>query len=70
MNLVDGLFKKLIGGWKFMLLSQEVCCIEFYFDFEFINKLIEFVFGCVFKELVVNMVQVFTVCVKEVYSVR
>lgn len=70
MNLVDGSFKKLIGGWKFTSLSQEACRIEFYFDFEFINKLIEFVFGRVFKELAVNMVQVFTVRAKEVYSVR
>lgn len=69
MYLVDGFFKKLIGGWKFILFSFEVCCIEFQFDFEFINKFIELVFGCIFKELVFNMVQVFMVCVKEVYCV-
>ena len=45
MNLVDGPFKKLIGGWKFTPLSQEACRIEFHLDFEFTNKLIELAFG-------------------------
>ncbi len=61
MNLVDGPFKKLIGGWKFTPLSQEACRIEFHLDFEFTNKLIELAFGRVFKELASNMVQAFTV---------
>ncbi len=59
MNLVDGPFKKLIGGWKFTPLSQEACRIEFHLDFEFTNKLIELAFGRVFKELASNMVQGF-----------
>ena len=62
MNLVDGPFKKLIGGWKFTPLSH--------LDFEFTNKLIELAFGRVFKELAANMVQAFTVRAKEVYSAR
>ena len=66
MNLVDGPFKKLIGGWKFTPLSQEA----FHLDFEFTNKLIELAFGRVFKELAANMVQAFTVRAKEVYSAR
>ena len=57
MNLVDGPFKKLIGGWKFTPLSQEACRIEFHLDFEFTNKLIELAFGRVFKELAANMVR-------------
>ncbi|MGM1326299.1 SRPBCC family protein [Klebsiella michiganensis] len=57
MSLVDGPFKKLIGGW------------EFHLDFEFTNKLIEMAFGRIFKELAMNMVQAFTTRAKEVYSV-
>ena len=49
MNLVDGPFKKLIGGWKFTPLSQEACRIEFHLDFEFTNKLIELAFGACLK---------------------
>ena len=37
MHLVDGPFKKLIGGWKFTPLSQDACKIEFHLDFEFTN---------------------------------
>ena len=65
MSLVDGPFKKLIGGWKFTPLSQDACRIEFHLDFEFTNKLIELAFGRVFKELAANMVQAFTVRAKE-----
>ncbi|MBD3744119.1 type II toxin-antitoxin system RatA family toxin [Klebsiella pneumoniae] len=68
MSPVDGPFKKLIGGWKFIPLSLEACKIEFHLDFEFTNKLIEMAFGRVFKELAANMVQAFTSRAKEVYS--
>ncbi|HBV1401575.1 TPA: type II toxin-antitoxin system RatA family toxin [Klebsiella pneumoniae] len=68
MSLVDGPFKKLIGGWKFIPLSPEACKIEFHLDFEFTNKLIEMAFGRVFKELAANMVQAFTSRAKDVYS--
>jgi ribosome-associated toxin RatA of RatAB toxin-antitoxin module len=68
MHLVDGPFKKLMGGWKFVPLSADACRIEFSLDFEFTNKLIELAFGRIFKELAMNMVQAFTHRAKEVYS--
>ncbi|NUU67029.1 type II toxin-antitoxin system RatA family toxin [Enterobacteriaceae bacterium BIT-l23] len=69
MHLVDGPFKKLMGGWKFTPLAPDACRIEFQLDFEFTNKLIELAFGRIFKELAGNMVQAFTSRAKEVYSV-
>ena len=69
MHLVDGPFKKLMGGWTFTPLSADACRIEFHLDFEFTNKLIELAFGRIFKELASNMVQAFTTRAKEVYSV-
>ncbi|AIR63595.1 MULTISPECIES: type II toxin-antitoxin system RatA family toxin [Cedecea] len=69
MHLVDGPFKKLMGGWKFTPLSEDACRIEFQLDFEFTNKLIELAFGRIFKELAGNMVQAFTTRAKEVYRV-
>lgn len=69
MQLVDGPFKKLLGGWKFTPLSEDACRIEFQLDFEFTNKLIELAFGRIFKELAGNMVQAFTTRAKEVYRV-
>lgn len=69
MQLVDGPFRKLIGGWTFTPVGDEACRIEFQLDFEFTNKLIELAFGRIFKELAGNMVQAFTVRAKEVYRV-
>lgn len=69
MQLVDGPFRKLMGGWKFTPIDDDACRIEFQLDFEFTNKLIELAFGRVFKELAGNMVQAFTVRAKEVYRV-
>ncbi|QCR35246.1 type II toxin-antitoxin system RatA family toxin [Nissabacter sp. SGAir0207] len=68
MHLVDGPFRKLMGGWHFTPLSPDACKIEFNLDFEFTNKLIELAFGRIFKELASSMVQAFTQRAKEVYS--
>lgn len=68
MQLVDGPFRKLMGGWHFTKLSPEACKVELNLDFEFTNKLIELAFGKIFKELAGNMVQAFTERAKEVYS--
>ena len=69
MQLVDGPFRKLMGGWKFTPIGDDACKIEFQLDFEFTSKLIELAFGRVFKELAGNMVQAFTLRAKEVYRV-
>ncbi|CDG20625.1 conserved protein of unknown function [Xenorhabdus poinarii G6] len=69
MQLVDGPFRKLMGGWHFTPLSEEACKVELHLDFEFTNKLIELAFGKVFKELAGNMVQAFTQRAREVYRV-
>lgn len=68
MQLVDGPFRKLMGGWQFTPLSDDACKVELHLDFEFTNKLVELAFGKVFKELAGNMVQAFTSRAREVYS--
>lgn len=69
MQLVDGPFRKLTGGWDFIELSPTACKVQLSLDFEFTNKLIELAFGKIFKELAGSMVQAFTLRAKEVYSV-
>lgn len=69
MQLVDGPFRKLTGGWRFTPLSDEACKVELNLDFEFTNMLVELAFGRIFKELASSMVQAFTQRAKEVYSV-
>jgi ribosome-associated toxin RatA of RatAB toxin-antitoxin module len=68
MQLVDGPFRKLTGGWRFTALSEEACKVELNLDFEFTNMLVELAFGRIFKELASSMVQAFTQRAKEVYS--
>ena len=69
MQLVEGPFRTLSGGWQFIPLSADACKIKFHLDFEFTNKLIELTFGKIFKELANNMVQAFTSRAKVVYRV-
>lgn len=68
MQLVDGPFRKLSGGWRFTPLSDKACKVELNLDFEFTNMLVELAFGRIFKELASSMVQAFTRRAKEVYS--
>ncbi|AKH62281.1 MULTISPECIES: type II toxin-antitoxin system RatA family toxin [Photorhabdus] len=68
MQLVDGPFRKLMGGWQFIPLSEDACKVELHLDFEFTNKLIELAFGKIFKELAGSMIQAFTLRAREVYS--
>lgn len=68
MQLVEGPFRKLSGGWCFIAVGDDACNIKLSLDFEFTNTLIEMVFGGVFKELASSMVQAFTVRAKEVYG--
>ncbi|NJC99371.1 type II toxin-antitoxin system RatA family toxin [Candidatus Erwinia dacicola] len=68
MQLIDGPFRKLTGGWCFTTLSEDACKVELNLDFEFTNMLVELAFGRIFKELTSSMVQAFTQRAKEVYS--
>ncbi len=67
MQLVEGPFKKLCGGWTFTALDEQACKIHLNLEFEFSNKLVEIAFGKVFHDLVGSMVQAFTERAKEVY---
>ncbi|WP_407332328.1 SRPBCC family protein [Enterovibrio sp. 27052020O] len=68
MELVDGPFRKLVGGWHFTSLDADACKIELNLDFEFTNSLVEMAFGRVFNELAVNMVTAFTQRARVVYE--
>lgn len=68
MELVDGPFKKLIGGWTLTELSEEACKISLDLEYEFSNKMFDLAFGKVFNNMANNMVQAFTQRAKEVYG--
>ncbi len=68
MNLIDGPFKTLQGGWHFTPLDEQACKVELKLEFEFSSKMIELAFGKIFNELTSNMVNAFTKRAKQVYQ--
>lgn len=68
MQLVDGPFKLLQGGWSFLALDDNACKVSLDLEFEFDNKLAELAFGKIFKELAGNMVTAFSERAKRVYE--
>jgi ribosome-associated toxin RatA of RatAB toxin-antitoxin module len=70
MDLIDGPFKKLTGGWTFKKLDSTACKVSLDLEFVFSSKLVEVAFGRIFTDLVNNMVQSFTERAKEVYGVN
>ncbi len=68
MNLIDGPFKTLRGGWHFTPLDEQACKVELKLEFEFSSKMIELAFGKIFNELTSNMVNAFTKRAKQVYQ--
>lgn len=67
-TLVDGPFKYLRGCWKFEPISPSSSRIIFYLRLEFKNKLLEFTFSPIFKEIMLSMVNAFSRRAKQVYD--
>ncbi|GHA24774.1 SRPBCC family protein [Oceanisphaera arctica] len=67
-ELVDGPFKTLNGGWTFTPLDVDACKVELKLHFEFTSRLVEMAFGGVFKELANAMVHSFSERAREVYG--
>ncbi|MGS2721321.1 type II toxin-antitoxin system RatA family toxin [Paraglaciecola aestuariivivens] len=68
MELVDGPFSELSGGWTITALNQTACKIELNLDFAFSSRLVEMAFGRVFNSIAASMVVAFTERAKQVYG--
>ncbi len=68
MELVEGPFRRLTGGWTFTSIDRDACQIELNLEFEFTNFLVEKAFGTVFNELAINMVKAFSQRAKDIYA--
>lgn len=68
MELVDGPFKHLHGGWEFEPLSNNACKVILKLEFEFSNRLIQFAFGKIFSEITSAMVNAFSQRARQVYG--
>lgn len=67
MELIDGPFSHLSGGWRFTALSDSACKIELDLNFEFSNKLTTLAFSKVFNKLVQSMISAFTTQAEKIY---
>ena len=67
-ELVDGPFHKLSGGWTFQPLREDACKVELELDFEFSGKLIDKAFGAFFNQIANTLVDAFCKRADEVYG--
>jgi ribosome-associated toxin RatA of RatAB toxin-antitoxin module len=68
-ELMEGPFKKLRGGWIFTPLREDACKVELELDFEFSGKLINTAFGAVFSQIANTLVDAFCKRADEVHGV-
>lgn len=68
MELVDGPFEYLRGGWEFHALADDACKIVLKLEFEFSNRLLGMAFAKVFHELQTRMVDAFVQRAQQVYG--
>ncbi|TVQ87033.1 MAG: type II toxin-antitoxin system RatA family toxin [Chromatiaceae bacterium] len=67
-DLMDGPFRKLTGGWTFTALRADACKVELELDFEFSGRLIDKAFGGVFGQIANSLVDAFCKRADEVYG--
>jgi ribosome-associated toxin RatA of RatAB toxin-antitoxin module len=67
-DLLDGPFRKLVGGWNFIPLREDASKVELELDFEFSGRLIDKAFGAVFSQIANSLVDAFCKRADEVYG--
>jgi ribosome-associated toxin RatA of RatAB toxin-antitoxin module len=67
-ELRDGPFRKLEGGWRFHALRSDACKVELELDFEFAGRLIDAAFGRVFNQIANSLVDAFCKRADELYG--
>ena len=66
-ELLDGPFRKLTGGWTFTPLREDASKVELDLEFEFSGHLIDKAFGAVFNQIANTLVDAFCKRAEEVY---
>lgn len=59
MELKDGPFRSLTGAWRFTVLLEDACKVEFELEYEFSSKTLETVIGPVFNKIAGTFVDAF-----------
>jgi len=68
MELVEGPFSALKGGWKFQPLSDEACKVSLDLNFDFSGKLTGIAMAKVFNQVAATMVDAFVSRADDVYG--
>lgn len=68
MDLLNGPFQYLRGAWFFQPFDEQSCKITLQLDFEFSNPMVAVVFGKIFNELTLKMVNSFKHRAKQIYG--
>lgn len=69
-RLKSGPFRKLEGYWRFKVLAEEACKIEFVLHYEFSSGLLEKALGPVFGMVTNSLVDAFVHRAEKVYGAR
>ncbi|MCU7927305.1 MAG: type II toxin-antitoxin system RatA family toxin [Candidatus Thiodiazotropha sp. (ex Dulcina madagascariensis)] len=67
-QLRDGPFRKLQGGWRFLALQPDACKVELVLEFDFAGKLIDAAFGRAFSQIANTLVDAFCKRADEIYG--
>ncbi len=67
-QLTEGPFRHMNGGWKFTPLGEGACKVEFSLHYEFSNKLLEKVLGPVFHRIAETFIESFVKRANQIYG--
>ncbi len=68
LNLVDGPFRHLSGGWRFKDLGESGCKVSLELDFEFRSRAADLIFGSFFEETCNALIDAFSKRAAVVYG--
>ena len=69
-KLVEGPFKTLDGGWRFVPLADHGCKVEFRLHYEFSNKLLAKLVGPVFSFIANTFIEAFVRRARSIYGAK
>ncbi len=70
LELVDGPFRHLSGGWRFRQLGDDGCKVSFDLEFEFESRVLDLIIGAFFEETCNSLVDAFTQRAAVIYGAR
>ena len=69
-ELVDGPFRHLQGGWRFTEIGEEGCKLALELDFEFENMFVDMIFGSFFEDTCNSLINAYSKRAKTVFGMR